>query len=266
MQRLLLLMATHTYRAKAFVKAAHKLGGEVVVGTDRRQVLADLVPGANLTLELRHPERAVAAIERFARDRPLDAVVGVDDDTTLLAAMASAALALPGNSIDSVRAAQNKYEMRTLLARAGALSPEFQLFSVDDDASVLAARVPYPCVLKPVFLAASRGVIRADDATSFVAAFRRIAAILAERDVRRRGGRWAGHILVESFIPGREVAVEALLSAGQLQMLALFDKPDPLDGPYFEETIYRHPVTTPSGGAGRDPAQHPAGHAGPRPA
>jgi len=246
MQRLLLLMATRTYRAKAFVDAAHQLGGEVVVATDRRQVLAGLAPDTNLTLDLKRPGQALAAIERFAQQRPLDAVVGVDDDTTLLAASASAALGLPANSVDSVRAAQNKYEMRTLLRRAGALSPPFELTSIADDPALLAQRVAYPCVLKPVFLAASRGVIRADDAASFVAAFQRIAAILADRDLRRRGGRWAGHILVESFIPGREVAVEALLSRGSLQVLALFDKPDPLDGPFFEETIYLTPSRLPN--------------------
>jgi formate-dependent phosphoribosylglycinamide formyltransferase (GAR transformylase) len=246
MQRLLLLMATRTYRAKAFVQAAHRLGGDVVVGTDRRQVLADLAPGTNLTLDLGHPDRALAAIERFAGERPLDAVVGVDDDTTLLAAEACAALRLSGNSVESVRAAQNKYEMRTLLRQAGLLSPDFRLASADEDPANAAAGAPYPCVLKPVFLAASRGVIRADDRAGFITAFQRIHALLARRDVRRRGGHWADHILIESFIPGQEVAVEALLTHGRLTPLALFDKPDPLDGPYFEETIYLTPSRLPA--------------------
>jgi biotin carboxylase len=48
-------------------------------------------------------------------------------------------------------------------------------------------------------------------------------------------------ILVESFVPGAEVALEGLLEDGKLRTLAIFDKPDPLDGPFFEETIYLTP-------------------------
>lgn len=241
MPRLLLLMTTRTYRAKAFVRAAHTLGGEVVVGTERRQVLASRTRAANLTLNFSRPERAVETIASYAREHPLDAVVGVDDDTSLVAAMAAKALSLPGNSVESVRAAQNKYELRSLLAQAGLPSPHFDLVSTKEDPVALAPRFPYPCVLKPVFLAASRGVIRADDERTFVAAFQRIAAILQEPEVRARGRSWAENILVEAFIPGFEVALEGLLSKGVLQVLALFDKPDPLDGPFFEETIYVTP-------------------------
>ncbi len=241
MQRLLLLMATRTYRARAFMAAAHKLGGDLIVGTEREQALAGLTPGRSLTLDLRHPARAVKTIAQFARERPLQAVVGVDDDTTLLAAMASAALGLPGNSPESVEAAQNKFRMRELLAPTGLLSPQFRLASLADDPAALARKAPYPCVLKPVFLAASRGVIRANNPDEFIAAFQRIAALLSQPDVRERGGEWADKLLIESFIPGIEVALEGLLQGGRLHELALFDKPDPLDGPFFEETIYLTP-------------------------
>jgi biotin carboxylase len=97
-----------------------------------------------------------------------------------------------------------------------------------------------------MFLAASRGVIRADDDAEFAAAWRRIAAILSEPDVVRRGGPAAREILVEEFLPGEEVALEGLLEAGRLRVLALFDKPDPLNGPYFEETIYVTPSRLPA--------------------
>jgi biotin carboxylase len=245
MQRLLLLMATRTYRAKAFMTAAHRLGGEVIVGSEREQALAAAAPDSSLALDLAHARRAVETIVHFARHRPLRAVVGVDDDTTLVAAMASSKLALPGNSPESVEAAQNKFRMRELLAAAGLPSPWFELVSIDDDPRDLAGRFSYPCVLKPVFLAASRGVIRADDRAAFVAAFERIRAILRLPDVAERGGEWADKLLIESFIPGSEVALEGLLSDGRLSKLALFDKPDPLDGPFFEETIYLTPSRLP---------------------
>jgi biotin carboxylase len=244
-RRLLLLMTTSTYRAKAFMRAAHRLGAEVIVGSERRQALARLAPQTTLTLDFQHPERAVEAIVALAQTRRLDAVVGVDDSTTLAAAMANVALSLPGNSLASVEAARNKFRMRTLLSEAGLPSPAFALFDVTDDPAILAQRTAYPCVLKPVFLSASRGVIRADDPAGFVGAFRRIKAILGDPNVAVQGGAWSRKILVESFIPGFEVALEGLLSAGQLRPLALFDKPDPLDGPFFEETIYVTPSRLP---------------------
>jgi biotin carboxylase len=101
--------------------------------------------------------------------------------------------------------------------------------------------------VKPLIFSASRGVMRADDADGFVRAWRRIAKLLhdtrAERRAREDEG--AASLLVEAFVPGPEVALEGLLRGGALEVLAVFDKPDPLDGPYFEETIYvtpsRHP-------------------------
>ncbi|MBX5489886.1 MAG: ATP-grasp domain-containing protein [Chloroflexi bacterium] len=239
MPRVLLLMSTRTYRARPFLTAARRLGVEVVVGSERRQALAGHVRNTTLALDFRRPDRAVRRIVRFARDVPLDAVIGVDDDTAVLAALAAAALGLPHNAPDAVRATRDKYRLRRVLAHAGLPGPAFQRWTVDADPARAAAVAPYPCVLKPTALAASRGVIRADTPAEFVAAFQRIAALLAADDANQR------HILVESFLPGPEVALEGLLVAGQLHVLAVFDKPDPLDGPYFEETLYitpsRHP-------------------------
>ncbi len=239
MARVLLLMSTRTYRAKAFLQAARRLGVEVVVGSERRQALASKARNTTLAVDLRRPDRAARGIAQFARQRPLDAVVGVDDDTIVLAAMAAKALGLPHNSVDAVRAANDKYRTRRRLAKAGLPSPRFKRISIDADPITASKKVWYPCVLKPVALAASRGVIRADDQAQFVDAFGRIRAML----LADRGGQ--RQLLVESFIPGAEVAVEGLLVDGSLRMLALFDKPDPLDGPYFEETIYVTPSRLP---------------------
>ncbi len=233
--RVLLLMATRTYRARAFMQAARRLGVDVVVGSERRQALARQTRNTTLSLDLARPDRAARRIVELARELPLDAVVGVDDDTTLVAAHAAVALGLPHNSIDSVRASQDKYRARRTLARTGLPSPSYARVSIDSGPVRIARRAPYPCVLKPVSLSASRGVIRADDPADFVTAFRRIEAML------RAHGRGGRHILVESFIPGPEVALEGLLDNGRLQVLALFDKPDPLDGPFFEETLYVTP-------------------------
>ena len=241
--RLLLLLPTTTYRASAFLRAAQRLGIDVVVGSDQRQALP--APGRALTLNFLRPESAVADIVDFAGTRPLRAVVGVDDEGVLLAALASEALGLPHNSVASVRATRHKHEMRAALAGAGLPSPRYRVFSTEDDPAEVCGSVAYPCVLKPVFLSASRGVIRADGPEAFIAAFRRIAAILAEPRTAARGGGVARTILVEDYIPGGEVALEGLLVKGDLKTLALFDKPDPLKGPFFEETLYVTPSRLP---------------------
>ena len=247
MARVLLLLPTRTYRAPDFMEAARRLGLEVTVGSERRQAFASLFPGGHLQLDFLRPRQAVRAIAAFARSYPLDAVVAVDDDGTLLAAAAAKALELPHNPVTAVAATRNKHRLRRKVAAAGLLSPRFERLSVADDPVRAAPRMPFPCVLKPLHLAASRGVMRADDADQFVAAFERLAAILRTPDVVQRGGRLARHVLVEAFVPGTEVALEGLLIGGELTVLAVFDKPDPLDGPFFEETLYVTPSRLPDG-------------------
>jgi len=247
MARSLLLIPTASYRAQDFLEAARRLGIEVVVGGDRRQVLEAAVPGRTLTLDFAEPGSAVATIERFAQRHPLDAVVGVDEETTLVATEAAHRLGLPANPLEAVAITRNKFRLRRRLAQAGLPGPHFERFRVDDDPRALARRVHFPCVLKPTFLAASRGVIRANDSDEFTAAHLRIAALLADPELRRRGGDEARYLLVEEYVPGEEFALEALVARGRLFVLALFDKPDPLEGPFFEETIYVTPSRADAG-------------------
>lgn len=246
MHRLLLLMTTATYRASAFLEAARRLDIPVVVGSDREQALSAANPAGHLTLDFLAPEKATGAIVEFAKHYPIRAVVAADDDGAILAAMAAAALGLPHSGVNAVAAARDKHRMREVLAAAGVPSPRSELVSIDEDPHDVARRVIFPCVVKPLFLSASRGVIRADDPAQFAAAFRRLIAILRRPEVAAEGGALAQQILVETFIPGSEVALEGLLSEGKLRMLALFDKPDPLDGPFFEETIYVTPSRLPA--------------------
>ena len=160
MQRLLLLMTTTTYRAQAFLDAAKHLGIPVTVGSERPQVLAAVNPAGHLILDFSAPEEATQAIVEFAEAHPIGGVVAADDDGVILAAMASAALGLPHNPVDAVAAARNKYRMRQILSETGILCPRFWRFPIDDDPVAMARRVEYPCVIKPLALSASRGVIR----------------------------------------------------------------------------------------------------------
>jgi biotin carboxylase len=243
--RVLLVMRTRTYRAKAFLRAAERLGVDVSVATEREQPLARLAPGTTVSLDFSSVRHAQDRIREFAAEYPIEAVVGVDDDTTVLAAQLAAALGLPHNPVEAVKAARYKDVMRLALTEAdGVLSPAFWLLSLDEEPTTFANRMAYPVVLKPLSLAASRGVIRANDADEFVNAFHEIRAILAASELEP-DDPGASQILVEEFIPGFEVALEGLLVDGALTTLALFDKPDPLDGPYFEETIYVTPSRLP---------------------
>ena len=241
MTRVLLLIPTASYRAPDFMAAAAKLGLEIVVGSDRGQPVAEMFPGRTLTASFATPEEGARTVATFADAYPLDAVVAVDDTGTVLAARAAQMLALSHNAVEAAEATRNKAVLRERLAAAGLPSPAFRLSSLDEDAERVAAEVAYPCVVKPLSLAASRGVIRADDARSFVAAVRRLSAILERPDVAEECGATARAYLVEGYIPGDEVSLEGLLREGTLHPLALFDKPDPLQGPFFEETIYVTP-------------------------
>lgn len=246
MKRLLLLLPSTSYRAADFLIAAERLGVEVVVGSNERQALESAVPGKTITLDFTDLKEAVEKAVEFARERPFDAVVSADEEAVVLAAAISEALSLPHNPVSATAAAKDKHRLREILTAASIPTPPSQLFSIEDPPEVLARKVVYPCVLKPTFLSASRGVIRANHPDEFVAAFYWLSRILTEPDVRRLGGAAAQKILVEDFIPGKEVALEGLLQNGTLSVLALFDKPDPLDGPFFEETIYVTPSRLPA--------------------
>ncbi|GAB4581593.1 MAG: hypothetical protein Fur0022_43420 [Anaerolineales bacterium] len=236
-KHLLLLASAFTYRAKAFEDAAQRLGIPVIRGEDVPPPLIGKVRRP-LPLDYRDIPRSAALIERFAQTTPIGAILGLDDSGTLLAAAASERIDLPHNSPDATLAARDKHLMRQKFAQAGVPSPNFHHHFLDEDLPAIAARTRYPCVIKPTTLAGSRGVMRANNPTEFLARAARLRAILATEPCQE--------FLVEDFIPGVEVALEGLMDYGKLHILALFDKPDPLDGPFFEETIYVTPSRLPA--------------------
>ncbi|HEV2810052.1 MAG TPA: ATP-grasp domain-containing protein [Acidimicrobiales bacterium] len=240
MPRVLLILPTGTYRAADFVRAASVLGAEVVVASEHRQAMARAMEDRALVVPLGRPEAAAAAIVELARRRPLDAVVAVDEQGVLAAALAGERLGLAHNSPAAVAATRDKAAARAVLAAAGVAQPAFRVVGSGGDVAAAAVAVGLPCVVKPVSLSGSRGVIRADDPASATVAAERIRNILDDA-----GEDGCGPLLVETFVPGSEVALEGLLRSGELEVLALFDKPDPLDGPYFEETIYVTPSRLP---------------------
>jgi len=239
-KRVILLMTPATYRAGAFLSAAKRLNLEVVVGIDLPETLADYwhVP---LGVDFANPEVSVRTIVEYAQEHPVTAILSVDDSASELASLASAALGLAHNLPGAAEAARDKLLMRTLMSAGGAPCPMFRPFPLDSDPRAVAQQVSFPCVVKPLRLSGSRGVIRADTVDEFVLAFERLKRLLLSE-----GYTAQDMFLVEDFIPGFEVALEGILTHGTLKVLTLFDKPDPLDGPFFEETIYVTPSRLPS--------------------
>src|SRR5262249_41101099 len=177
----------------------------------------------------------------YAAEHPVDAIVAVDDSATILAERAAAALGLPHNPLAAAEAARDKSIMRQRMSQANVPCPAFREVALSSDPYMLARELAYPCVVKPLQMNGSRGVIRANTPAEWVAAFDRVRRLhLGDGSPLE-----ATSILVEGFIPGGEVALEGLLTDGALHTLALFDKPDPLNGPYFEETIYVTPSRLP---------------------
>jgi biotin carboxylase len=238
--RVVLLASPATYRAGAFLQAAARLDLDVVQATDTPQALAEHW-GMPLGLDFTRPDAAIATLAAYATQHPVDAILALDDSATLLAARAAAMLGLPHNDPDAALAARDKWVMREVLRRGGVPVPAYRRYPLTIDPGIVAGEIPFPVVVKPVRLSGSRGVIRADDPGEFIQAWER-----ARRIVLREGESLdRGELLVERYLPGYEVALEGLLTGGALQTLALFDKPDPLEGPFFEETIYVTPSRLP---------------------
>jgi hypothetical protein len=250
MSRVLLLATTTGYQTRAFGEAAEHLGIELVFATDRCHMIEDPWRDESVPIRFYDEAAAVADILESARSRPLDGILVVGDRPTLIGARVGQALGLPGHSPEAAAIARHKQRTRERFQEAGLPVPWFVPTTINGEPREVARSVQYPAVIKPVALSGSRGVMRADDPEAFVAAFNRLRILLQSPDIRAERSDAHDVVLVEGFIPGREYALEGLLHHGQLQVLALFDKPDPLDGPFFEETIY----VTPSVAGPRDQA------------
>jgi biotin carboxylase len=232
MSRILLLLPTATYRAADFLAAAAALGVDVVVGSEQRHSLDRSMGDRAVVVPLATPDAALEVIVALDRRTPLDAVLAVDDQGIVVAARAAERLGFRHNSPDAVAGTRDKVVMRERLSATELPQPSFRVIPAGADAVTVANEIGYPCVIKPVSRSASQGVIRVNDATETRSAAARIRAII---------GDCPESMIVEQYVPGAEVAVEGLLINGRLHVLAVFDKPDPLVGPYFEETIYVTP-------------------------
>ena len=245
MKRVLLLATTTGYQTRMFAEAASRFGVELLYATDRCDQLDDPWRDDAIPVRFHEEWRSVDAVLKAVDARPVNAVLAVGDRPTVMAAYVSRLLGLPGHSPEAATVSRDKRLTRDKLRAAGLPTPSFITVPIDADAASLIARITFPVVVKPTVLSGSRGVIRADDPVSFTAAFDRVRRLLTSADVRELRDPEADVIQIEEYVPGAEYAVEAVMNNGRMHTLAVFDKPDPLEGPFFEETIYVTPSRAP---------------------
>src|SRR6202163_1947552 len=238
MSRLLILASKLGYQTRTFAEAAKALGVDVIFASDRCHQIEDPWSDGAIALRFDQPEEAARRIVQQSLVRPVDGLIALGDRATTTSAYAARALAIAYNSPQAVENCRSKLRQREILRDAGLPVPGFFSFRLDKKLDKILPRVQFPCVVKPLRLAASQGVIRANNAEEFQAAVGRISALLKSPEIQVTREEELDRLLVERYIPGKEVAVEGLLTRGHLRILGVFDKPDPLEGPYFEETIY----------------------------
>jgi biotin carboxylase len=244
-KRLLLLTSKLGYQTRSFAEAARKLGVELIYATDRCRRLDDPWNDRAIPVHFETPEAAAADILEALRGAEPDGILALGDRSVIAAAYAARGLGVFYNHPASVEACRNKEHMRAAFRDggrdAGLRVPWFHTLPLNPVPDPALAGVQFPCVVKPLCLSASQGVMRANNPAEFKAAAERIARLLRSPELKMQRDQNLDRVLAEAYIPGREVAVEGLLTEGVLRVLAIFDKPDPLDGPFFEETIYVTP-------------------------
>jgi biotin carboxylase len=228
--RVLLLVHARTYRAADFILAAERMGLDLVVASD------GALPIGGAVIPARSADLDASARRILARAGSVDAGVAADTPMLVLAATVAAAMGLPHNPVDAVRAATDKAAQRQRWAAAGVPQPSFRLVPAGDRVRQAAEAVGFPCVVKAVSLSASQGVLRADDPAAAVEAGRRIRQVLDEAERPA-----CEPLLVEEYLPGPELSIDGVLTAGDLTVTAVFDKPGMPDGPTFEETLLVSP-------------------------
>jgi biotin carboxylase len=245
MSRLLILASKLGYQTRSFAEAARAMGVEVVFASDRCHQLEDPWSDGAIALQFDQPEQAARRIVTQSLVRPVDGLIALGDRPLMTAAYAAGALDIIYNRPQAIENCRSKLRQREILREAGIPVPGFFSFRLDKRLDRILPRVQFPCVIKPLRLSASQGVIRANNPEEFQAAVERIRSLLASAEIQVTHEAELDRLLVERYIPGAEVAIEGMVTRGNLRILAIFDKPDPLEGPYFEETIYVTPSRLP---------------------
>jgi len=241
----ILIIPSASYRTSAFITVVEKLDLKVLVISDKSQVFSGKYPDNLMIINFHHWKDRLDEISEWSERNGLKAVIGVDEESIVLAANLSNYLKVEHNPVESVLLTKDKYLMRFELKNARLNSPWFKRFLIHDSPNKMINEISFPCVIKPTFLSASRGVIRVNTTKELAKGIKTLNELLSLEEIRERGGEQSDWILVEEYIPGKEVAIEGIVSESKLKVLAVFDKPEPLVGPTFEETIFVTPSILP---------------------
>jgi biotin carboxylase len=244
-KRVLLFAAKLGYQTRMFDTAAKKLGVELAFVTDRCHQLDDPWGDRAQAVHFETPEAAAYEVVQTERQKQVDGILALGDRPAAVAAYAAPGLGILFHHPAGVEVCRDKFRMREVFHEAGLATPWFRNVPLTPTPEPALLGITYPCVLKPLSLSASQGVVRANNREEFLAGAVRLKRLLGSAEIQATRERNLDRMIVEGYLPGKEVAVEGLVTQGTVRVLAIFDKPEPLEGPYFEETIYVTPSRLP---------------------
>ncbi|WP_455201231.1 ATP-grasp domain-containing protein [Kaarinaea lacus] len=234
--RILLVAPPDSYRVAPYINAAKRLNTPIEVASNGEYSLINEI-ASGLHINFSDPAAAIDTIIHAAAQQPYLGIIAADDMASEIAAASAQVLGLPHNPPDAIQFTRWKHKARALLKESGLPVPVHWIANIAEVAAGQIPDVSFPVVAKPINLSASRGVIRANNRSELIEAAKTISRIVSQlSEVEARST-----LLIEQFIPGHEIALEGILKNGKLNTIAIFDKPDPLEGPYFEETYYVTP-------------------------
>ena len=243
----LVLIAPHgSYRTMRYLQAAEKLNLAVmIISEGEHSIVSEYAQGVHV--QFHQPEHALESIlsEINKANTQVVSVIGTDDSVIEIAANVAKELGLSYNNVNSAQLARRKDLARKALKENKTPIPYFKLFEIDKTLEQILSNTlqddfnHFPVVIKPLALSASRGVIRVNNINELEKGLKQVKTILEKHtDLDDYEQQW---VLLEEYIHGEEIAVEGIVENGQFKLLTIFDKPDPLYGPYFEETYYITP-------------------------
>lgn len=232
----MLIAPSRSYRVASYINAARQLGYQILIVSDSEHSLVSSIANG-ITVDFQQQDSAYAIIVKSLRHQNILAVIATDDLVVTLSSRVARRLGLPHNDPEATRLTYRKDLARIRLQQQGCNVPDYSVCPFDEMVEY-STKVSFPVVLKPLMLSGSRGVIRADNPQQFILAAKTIQRILTKQPCDEYESQ---HFLIEQFLKGDEIAIDGFMQDGKFILLSLFDKPEPMNGPYFEESYYITP-------------------------
>lgn len=232
LKKLLVILPANTYRAQRFLEAARKLGVDVFIATDSDFSPPDPSNSVIDGISFCDPKEAGRQIADIIRHQGPMSVLAVDEAAVEVAEWTRVALGLIDHPNSGILATRDKRELRQRLRENNISQPKtFDILELEQGRG----EIPFPVVVKPSKGSGSIGVTKAQNQQELTKSLITVQDVIAKMTISNQC------IVVEEYIPGVEFAVDILVTDGKLHVLVIFEKPDPLVGPFFAETIYVTP-------------------------